>query len=177
MQKKELSFVDSRTSRNLEHQTRLRKDLWGCHVYTQFVPIEVNSITNVFCLIIGILRTVLCLCLCVFTLSLKRKEQRRIIRRRGKSDGIRLVTVSWGSYFYLCLCFLFVFEGERAKGDKDKEQWGKSDGSSFSASGWSRWVEAALLRYTELSSRDPYPALHINCYQDMIKQGQPRACL
>lgn len=35
---------------------------------------------------------------------------------------------------------------------------------------------AELLRYTELSFRDPYPALHINCNQDMIKQGQPQAC-
>ena len=34
---------------------------------------------------------------------------------------------------------------------------------------------AELLRYTELSFRDPYPVLHINCNQDMIEQGQPQA--
>ena len=30
---------------------------------------------------------------------------------------------------------------------------------------------------SELSFRDPYPLLHINCKQDTIEQGQPEACL
>ena len=75
---------------------------------------------------------------------------------------------------------ILVFASMSKKYEKDKRtrSIGESPLLSRHPAGHGAPGRATLHGVTsELSFRDPYPLLHINCKQDTIEQGQPEACL